>query len=456
MGEFKLKKGYDIPIAGEAQLLLKEFPNPDRVALLPYEFRGIKPRLKVKLGDEVKVGSPLCEDKKIQEINLVSPVSGKVIEINRGERRMLMEIVVENDKQYTKQTFNNNVSGNIAEMPREKVIAALMESGLWPFIIQRPFEKVADPNDVPRDIFISAFNTAPLAATVEFLLDGKERSFQKGLEALKVLTDGKVHLSLNGGKQEHGKALDDADGVEKHYFSGPHPAGNVGVQIHHIAPINQGDIVWTVKPEAVALIGEFFETGVYPNEKIIAVAGSPLKETYYAKTINGAGISAIIAPDNVKNDEVRYINGDVLTGFKVNAESYIGTYNSLLSIIPEGKKKRRLLGYFRLGMDIPSYSKTFLSSWLTSKKKKWELNTLNYGAQRAFIQTGVYEKVMPMDILPSILAKSILAEDIEEMENLGILELTEEDVALCTYICPSKTDFGGILRHGLDLVEKEG
>ena len=456
MGEFKLKKGYDIPIAGEAQLLLKEFPNPDKAAVLPYEFRGIKPRLKVKVGDEVKVGTPLCEDKRIQEIKLVSPVSGKVVEINRGERRMLMEIVVENDKQYTKAVFTNKVSGNAADLEREKITAALMESGLWPFIIQRPFEKTADPNDVPRDIFISGFNTAPLAADVNFLLEGKEKQFQEGLNVLKALTDGKVYLSLNGKDSKRAKALEEATGVEKHYFSGPHPAGNVGVQIHHIAPINQGDIVWTVKPEAVALIGEFFETGAYPNEKIAAVAGSSLKETYYAKTINGAAVSTLVLQDNIKDEEVRYINGDVLNGLKISAESYLGTYNSLLSVIPEGRKKRRLLGYFRTGIDMPSYSRTFLSSWLTSKKKKWEMSTLNYGAQRAFIQTGVYEKVMPMDILPSILAKSILAEDIEEMENLGILELAEEDVALCTYICPSKTDFGAILRHGLEMVEKEG
>lgn len=456
MGEFKLKKGYDIPIAGEAQLLLKEFPNPDKAAVLPYEFRGVKPRLKVKLGDEVKVGTPLCEDKKIQEIKLVSPVSGKVVEINRGERRMLLEIVVENDKKYTKEALSNKLSGNIAEIAREKITAALMESGLWPFIIQRPFEKIADPNDIPRDIFISALNTAPLAAKVNFLLEGKEKQFQKGLDVLNALTEGNVHLSLDGSVKEYAKALAEAGGVEKHYFRGPHPAGNVGVQIHHIAPVNQGDIVWTIKPEAVVLIGEFFETGVYPNEKIVAVAGSSLKETYYAKTISGAAINTVIPADNIKDEEVRYINGDVLTGFKVSAESYVGSYNSVISVIPEGKKKRRLLGYFRTGIDMPSYSKTYLSSWLTSKKKKWEISTLNYGAQRAFIQTGIYEKVMPMDILPSILAKSILAEDIEEMENLGILELAEEDVALCTYICPSKTDFGGILRHGLDLVEKEG
>ena len=456
MGEFKLKKGYDIPILGEAKLILKEFPNPDKVAILPYEFRGIKPRLKVQVGDMVKVGTILCEDKKIPEIKFVSAVSGKVAEINRGERRMLMEIVVENDKKYTKESFAYKSSANISELTRENITGALTESGLWPYIIQRPFAKVANPNDVPRDIFISAFNTAPLASDVNFLLEGKEKQFQKGIDALNALTNGKVHLSLNKKDDKPAKALDDVSGVEKHYFSGPHPAGNVGVQIHHIAPVNQGEIVWTIKPEVVALIGELFETGTYPNEKIVALAGSSLKERYYIKTIVGAKINEVIDRENIKDDEVRYISGDVLSGFMLNENGYLGFNDALLSVIPEGKKQRRLLGYFRTGIDMSSFSKTFLSSWISSKKKRWEMDTLTFGGQRAFIQTGSYEKVMPMDILPGILAKSILAEDIEEMEGLGIMELAEEDVALCTYICPSKSDFGGILRQGLDLIEKEG
>jgi Na+-transporting NADH:ubiquinone oxidoreductase subunit A len=455
MGEFKLKKGYDIPIAGEAQRVLKEFPHPKRVAVIPYEFRGIKPRLKVKVGDMVKVGSALCEDKKIESIKLVSPVSGKIVEIKRGERRMIMEIVIENDTQYTAEKMSVNISDNIDSLSPEEIKNILMESGLWPLIIRRPFIKTADPSETPRDIFISGFNTAPLAADVNFLLQGKEDVFQLGLDILKKLTTGKVYLSLKADDPNRAEALDKAQGVEINFFKGPHPAGNVGVQIHHIAPINQGDIVWTIKAESVALIGELFKKGSFPNEKIIAAAGSALKETFYAKTIAGAAIADLINL-NFKDEEVRIINGDVLNGFQVDDSGFIGFSDSVLSVIPEGKKERKLIGYFRSGIDVPSFSKTFLSSWVFSKRKKWELGTLTHGAQRAFIQTGIYEKVVPMDILPSILAKSILAEDIEEMENLGILELAEEDLALCTYICPSKTDFGSILRQGLDLIEKEG
>jgi Na+-transporting NADH:ubiquinone oxidoreductase subunit A len=455
MGEFKLKRGYDIPIAGEAQTVVKDFPHPQHIAIIPYEFRGFKPRLNVKIGDMVKVGTPLCEDKKVQEMKLVSSVSGKVVAINRGERRMLMEVVVENDKKYTKESFKVKFSKDISKLSGEDIKGVLMECGLWPLIIQRPFIKVANPADTPRDIFISGFNTAPLAANIDFILQGKERTFQLGLDVLNLLTSGNVYLSLNSNNKERAKAVDDAEKVEKHYFKGPHPAGNVGVQIHHIAPINQGEIVWTVKAESVVLIGELFERGDYPNEKIVAIAGSALKETYYAKTISGAPIAELVG-DNIAEEDVRFINGDVLNGYQVNRNGYIGLSDSVLTIIPEGKKERKLLGYFRTGINMSSFSKTFLSSWLTSKKKRWNLGTLSHGAQRAFIQTGIYEKVLPMDILPSILAKSILAEDIEEMESLGILELAEEDLALCTYICPSKTDFGAILRQGLDLVEKEG
>lgn len=452
MAEYKLKRGYDIPLAGAAEKTLETAAVPDKVALLPHEFRGIKPRLIVKEGESVKIGTPLFTDKQNPDIRFVSPVSGKVVAVNRGERRMLMEIIVENDKKDDAEKVGEWSADDAEKMARDEIIQALLAGGLWPFIIQRPFGSIANPQDMPRDIFISAFDTAPLAAKTGFLLKDKMDDFQRGIFALKKLTDGVVYLSLPKKDSIFAKV----DGVEKNVFSGPHPAGNVGVQMHHIKPLNRGEIVWQVKAEAVALIGEFFKMGRFPTERIIAVAGSSLKERKYFKTTAGAPLSSLIPQENIIDSSIRLISGNVLTGRTTRCGSYIGFYDTLITAIPEGETKRKLLGYFRPGFTTESFSKTFLSA-LIPGKKKYALDTRLKGGHRAFVMSSTdYQKVMPMDIMPVQLAKSILAEDIEEMEGLGILELDEEDIALCSYICLSKTDFGKILRDGLNLIQKEG
>ncbi len=454
MAEFKLKKGYDIKIAGKAELKLNEFPEPDLVALQPNEFRGVKARLMVDVGDEVKIGTVLFVDKTNPEVKFVSPVSGKVSQINRGERRMLMEVVVENDHKKTPETFEKWTADKVKKLSREQIIAHLLNSGMWPYLRQRPFNKIANHSDVPRDIFISAMDTAPLAADPSFLLDGEETHFQMGLDLLSKLTDGKVYLSLDGSKKSQIPALEKATGVEKNTFSGPHPAGNVGVHIHHIKPIRTGDIIWYVQPYIVALIGKLFTTGIFPSERIVATAGSPINKRSYYKTILGAPLLSLIPGDTVVDKDVRFLLGNVLTGRKISPAGYLGFYDNLITVIPEADKKRRLMGWFFPGSDMLSYSKSFLSSWLPSKE--FVLDTKVFGGKRAFIQTGDYEKVLPMDILPVYLAKSIMAGDFVEMEGLGILECDEEDLALCSYICPSKNDFGEILRQGLDFMEREG
>ncbi|MEJ2543432.1 MAG: Na(+)-translocating NADH-quinone reductase subunit A [Calditrichaceae bacterium] len=429
---------------------------PKKVAVMPNEFRGIKARLNIKPGDAVKIGSVLFEDKTLPEIKFVSPASGKVLEINRGERRALMEIVIENDLKDEKEAVGTWKKDDLKKMDANAIKEALLKGGMWPHIIQRPFSKIANPADTPRDIFISGMDTAPLAADPNFIMEGMEEYFQTGLDLIAKLTSGKVHLSLDLKNKSYAKAFENATGVEKHYFSGPHPAGNVGVQIHHINALRRGEILWTIKPFAVALIGKFFTEGYYQSERIVAVAGSSLKQPKYFKTINGTPITMLVPETDVVDGEVRVVSGNILSGRKITPSGYVSYYDNLISFIPEGTRRRKLLGYFHPGFKTPSYSNTYLSKFLMMARKDYVLDTKIHGGKRAFVATGDYENVLPMDILPVYLAKSIIADDIEEMEGLGILELDEEDVALCSYICLSKTNFGYLLRRGLNYIEKEG
>lgn len=452
MAEIRLKKGYNIPLAGTAKKELEIAATPAKVALLPYEFRGIKPKLSVKEGDTVQVGSPLFMDKQNPDIRFVSPVSGRVCAINRGERRKLAEIVVENDQKSDALKIGDWPKGALAKMSVSEIKQALLTGGLWPYIQQRPFSVIANPEESPRDIFISGFDTAPLAAKIGFLLKDRLADFQLGIDMLSKLTEGKVFLSI----PKADSFFKEVKGAEINVFSGPHPAGNVGVQMHHIKSLNRGEMVWQIDAVAVALIGRFFCTGEFPTERIVALAGSSLREPKYIKTTAAAPLADLIPESNLAEGEVRFISGNVLTGRKTHSNSYLGFYDTLITALPEGEEHRKILGYFRPGFKTESFSKTFFSA-LMPGKKEYALNTLLKGGPRAFVMSASdYEKVIPMDILPTQLVKSILTEDIEEMEGLGILELDEEDVALCSYICLSKTDFGKILRDGLDLIQKEG
>ena len=456
MANFKLKRGYNLKIKGAAERVLKTLEAPKKVALQPFEFPGVKAKLNVQEGDTVKIGSVLFTDKQNPDLKIVSPVSGEVIEINRGERRALLEVVIQNDLKDEKELLNPRNAQEIASLSREQIIRDLLNGGMWPFIIQRPFSKIANPQAKPRDIFISAMDTSPLAADPNFLLQGLDEDFQTGLNILKKLTSGSVYLSMKARDSEVADAFKNAQGVVKNYFEGPHPAGNVGIQIHHLKPIRKGEVVWVLKPYAVALIGKFFRQGFHAGDRIVAIAGSSLQNRHYYKTIVGTPVNMLIPESNIIDEEVRFISGNVLTGRKISALSYVSFYDQLITVIPEIKKERKLFNYIRPGLNVPSYSKTFLSNWLRPGKQDYVYDTGFHGGVRAFVATGDYESVLPMNIFPVYLAKSILAGDIAEMEGLGILELDEEDVALCSYICLSKTNFGQLIRQGLDLIEREG
>ena len=455
MIKHNLKKGYDIKLAGKTEKVIVEAEKSKLFASQPVDFIGLKPRLGVEEGAEVKIGTPLYYDKLRPEIKFVSPASGKVLQINRGERRAILEVVVESDDKDDAIDFGKYTVSDLEKLNAEEIKNQLLTSGLWPVIRQRPFSKIADPNVLPRDIFVNAMDTAPLAADPEFLVENDDENFFVGLKILRKLTEGKLFLTVDGSRDTHVTAIEKAPDVEVHSFKGKHPVGNISVHIHHIAPINVGDIVWYLYAPDVALIGKLFLTGVYPIERIVAVSGSSVKPEArkYYKTRVGTIVQALANEGDLADEHGRYISGNVMSGRKLSESGYLGFYDRTLTVIPESRK-RVLFGWLTPGLKDESYSRLFLSKLIPSKE--YIKDTRIHGGKRAFIQTGEYEKVVPMDILPSHLVKSIMAEEIEDMLALGLLEVDEEDFALCSYICPSKIHFGTYIRQGLDVLEKEG
>ena len=443
----KLKRGLDIRMTGKADSILAGEVDSALYAVKPVDFPGLIPKLNVKPGEVVSAGSPLFHDKIRPEIIFSSPVSGKVVSVKRGDRRKLLEVVVEKEG-------NEYIDFGVSDpslLSREKIKESLLISGLWPTVRQRPYHVVANPQDVPKAIFISGFDTSPLAPDYNFIIDNSPSSLlRSGITALKKLTDGKVNLILNG-KGASPELLKKVADVEISHFSGPHPAGNVGVHIHHLDPVNKGEIVWFVNLQDVLAIGRLFEQGRYNHERIIALTGSEVLHPSYYKIKSGASVTSLVK-NNVKAGNLRYISGNVLTGTSVGPEGYLGYYDSQVTVIPEGDYFE-FFGWMMPGIKKFSFSRTFASSLIPSKEYRFDTNL--HGGERAFVMTGQYEKVVPMDIYPMQLLKAILSEDIDLMENLGIYEIAEEDFALCEYICPSKIEIQSIVRRGLDLMIKE-
>jgi Na+-transporting NADH:ubiquinone oxidoreductase subunit A len=443
----KLKKGFDIRLKGGAEKVLASEVQSYHYSVKPVDFPGLTPKLNVKPGDKVLAGTPLFHDKIQPEILFTSPVSGKVHSINRGDRRKLLEIVIEKEG----DEFIDFGKSDPAALSREKIKESLLISGLWPVIRQRPYHIVAHPQDIPKSIFISGFDTAPLAPDFNYIMDNSSGAlFRSGISAIKRLTDGKINLILNG-KGSSSELLKNVEQVEISHFSGPHPAGNVGVHIHHLDPINKGEIVWFINLQDVIAIGRLFDEGIYKHERIIALAGSEVIHPQYYTVRTGTSVSVLVK-DNVKQGNLRYISGNVLTGSRIEPEGHLGFYDSQITVIPEGDYYE-FFGWMTPGINKFSFSKTFISSLIP--RKSYNLDTNFHGGERAFVMTGQYEKVIPMDIYPMQLLKAILSEDVDLMENLGIYEIAEEDFALCEYICPSKIEIQSIVRKGLDLMIKE-
>ncbi len=441
----KIKKGLDIRLKGKAEKQLVELDMSASYAVKPTDFEGLTPKLLVKAGHEVKAGTPLFFDKYRPEILFTSPVSGKVLEVNRGERRKILEIIVEPDG---KQEYESFKKANPNDLQAEEIKENILKSGLWPAIMQRPYAIIANPKDTPKAIYISGFDSAPLAPDYEFILKDSFNDFQTGVDALNKLTQ-KVNLSLH--KERNTDFFKTTKGVDIYEFSGPHPSGSIGVQINHIDPLNKGEIVWYVNPADVAKIGKLFNEGVYDATKIIALTGSEVKEPKYYKILNGAEIASII-DSKISSNNVRYISGNVLTGEKIVKSSFIGYYHYQITVIPEGNEPE-FMGWATPGFGKFSMTRTFFS-WL-NPNKELVLDTNLHGGLRPFVVTGELEKVFPMDILPMQLLKAIIVEDIDLMEQLGIYEVAEEDFALCEVVNTSKIEIQQLVRKGINLMIKE-
>jgi Na+-transporting NADH:ubiquinone oxidoreductase subunit A len=448
----KLKKGFNINLAGKAEKKLAECDQPKTFALKPTDFPGIqRPKVLVNEGDTVKAGTPLFFCKMMEDVKYCAPVSGEIIEIKRGDKRKLLEIKILADKDIKSKEFKKFSVSDISKMERAQVVEVLVGSGVWPNIIQRPYGIVANPDDTPKSIFISTFDTSPLAPDIDFTLRGEEKNFQAGIDVLQKLTSGKVNVVLNGDGELSGLFTNVKNAV-LHKVSGKHPAGNVGVHIHHIDPINKGDLVWTVSPLGVTQIGKLLLEGKYDASKVIALTGSEVKKPQYYKTYTGACIDKMIE-NNVTEREVRFVSGNVLTGEKIKSDGYMGFYHQQVTIIPEGNHSE-FLGWILPTTSKLSFHRAFgLFSFINGKEKEYVIDTNTKGEHRAFVQTGVFEQVTPMDILPTYLVKAILAEDFDDMENLGIYEMIEEDIALCEFVDVSKNNLQRILREGLDLIK---
>ncbi|MBN1183744.1 MAG: Na(+)-translocating NADH-quinone reductase subunit A [Bacteroidales bacterium] len=443
----KIRRGLNIRLKGKAEKIFIRADQADYYAVKPTDFPGLTPKLNIKEEDLVKAGSPLFHDKYNPEITFSSPVSGKVKEILRGERRQILEVIVEADKEIEYLPFEK---ADPLKLSREEIIENLLVSGMWPFIRQRPYAIVANPKDTPKSIFISAYNSAPLAPDNDFVVKDGDKDFQIGIDALSKLTNGKIHLNLDA-TYPASRVYTQAKRVQTNYFKGPHPAGNVGVHIHHIDPINKGEVVWYINPQDVISIGRLFDSGKYDVSKVIALTGSEVKKPRYFRIIGGCSIAKLIE-DNVNDGNLRYISGNVLTGTKINSDGFVGFYDSQLTVIPEGDHYE-FIGWAKPGFKKFSASRTFWS-WM-APGKKYRLDTNLNGGERAFVLTGFYEKVFPFNIYPMQLLKAILIEDVELMEKLGIYEVAEEDFALCEFVDPSKTEMQALIRKGIDLMIKE-
>ncbi|MEK9619528.1 MAG: Na(+)-translocating NADH-quinone reductase subunit A [Flavobacteriales bacterium] len=444
-----VKKGLDIKMKGVPNKIIAEGNLSKSFALKPTDFPNLTPKLLVKEGDAVKCGSPIFCDKYNDVVVFVSPASGVVDKIIRGEKRRILAVTISSDGKFTQL---NTKAKDFSKLDRAELKTDLLKSGLWPFLRMRPIDIIARPEDTPKSIFISSFDTNPLSPDYDFIMHNKSAEFNAGLELLNMLTDGSVHLQIRKNSDE---VFFNAKNVKTHLVKGPHPSGNVGVQMHEIDPINKGEVVWYINPQDVMILGRYSLTGAYDANKVISIGGENVKSPKYVKTISGSSIESILEGAQIKENS-RLISGNPLTGLKVEEDNYLGFYHHQLTVLPEGDEYKFFLseGWLSLGFNRFSASKSY-PTWLMPKSKTYQFDTNLNGEERSFVVSGQYEKVFPFDIYPVQLIKSIITNDIEKMENLGIYEVSPEDFALCEFVCTSKINVQEIVRNGLDLVYKE-
>ena len=445
--DIQIKKGLNINLVGAAELTTSKAVLSNVYAINLEDFHGVTPKMLVKQGAEVKAGEPLFYNKNVQDMLFVSPVSGELVEVERGARRRILTLKILADK--SQETLSHKKL-DVEKASKKDIKAYLLKGGCWPFIRQRPYDVIANPDTTPKSIFISGYVTSPLGADLDYVLQGKEAELQAAISALSKLTPGKIHVSVG---KSGSSPLASLSGIELHKVSGPHPAGLVGTQINKLDPINKGELVWTVSPQDLVIIGEFLLTGRFNAERLVALAGSSVKAPKYYSTKIGTEISTFLYASGVNEENFRVINGDVLTGSKSTPDGYLGFYNNLVTAIPEGDDYE-FFGWNKPVFNKVSNTRALTFSWL-QPKKKYDLNTNTNGEHRAFVVTGQYEEVFPMDIYPMQLLKACMVKDLDEMEQLGLYEVSPEDFSLTEFICISKQPHQKIIREGLDLLQKE-
>ncbi|MBQ8051031.1 MAG: Na(+)-translocating NADH-quinone reductase subunit A [Bacteroidaceae bacterium] len=436
----KLRKGLDVNLKGKPAEEIAQVKCPGEYALVPDDFTGVKPKVVVKEGDQVLVGDALFVDKLHPEVKFTSPVSGTVSLVERGDRRKLLSIRVKCDGQQKAREFDVN----------QEVLPLLLESGLFGYFRSRPYDVVANPEDKPKAIFVSAFNSMPLSQDFELVLKGQEQEFQTGLSALAKVA--KVHLGVSA--KQTVKALLEAKDCEVTIFDGPAPAGNVGVQINHVSPINKGEVVWTLGAEEVIFVGRLMITGKVDLTRTIALAGSEVRSPKYYKVLVGQKLTTLLDGQIENNAHVRIIDGNVMTGLKTTAEGFLGAHKTEVNVIPEGDDNAELLGWIMPRLNEFSTSRSYCS-WLFGKKKEYTLDARIKGGERRMIMSGEYDRVFPMDIYAGYLVKAIITGDIDRQEALGIYEVAPEDFAIAEFVDSSKLELQRIVREGLDILRKE-
>ena len=444
--DIRIKKGLDIKLVGAA----KAQTNPTKLSatykVSLEDFHGLTPKLIVKEGGEVQAGGPLFFDKNNEAVKVVSPVSGVLTTVERGARRRIISLTITPGADQTPVT---HPVLDVSKASSEEIKTYLLASGFWPFVKQRPYDIVADPSQAPKAIFISAHNTAPLAADLDYVLSGQEVLLQKAVTALAALTTAKVHVSVSGNNAPMAGLKD----CEVHVVSGPHPAGLVGTQINKIDPINKGEVVWTLAAQDLLILGNLLETGVFNASRTFSLGGSVIENPQYFSALIGAELTPILKSAGTTIDNYRLINGDVLTGKTSSADGHLGYKNNSVVALPEGDDYE-FFGWNKPVFDKVSTSRALTFSWLTPNKK-YDLTTNTNGEHRAFVLTGSYEEVFPLDIFPMQILKACMYKDLDEMEALGMYEVAPEDFALTEFVCVSKQPHQKIIREGLDLMIKE-
>mgnify|MGYP001428081745 FL=1 len=444
--DVSIKDGANLNLKGLASMELEVANMSLNYALNPDDFFGLIPRMLVKEGDKVSLGQPIFHDKNNESIKIVSPVSGKIQEIVRGAKRKILNVII---KKEGESAVNFKIP-SLSSISNKKILELLIESGSLAFIRQRPYNIIARPDRPPKSIFVSVHSTAPYAANYDFILKKRMDEFQVGVDVMSKLIGKPINLSISHNCESDFSTLNN---VDVYKIKGAHPSGNESFQINRIDPLNSGEIIWVIKPEDIANIGSFFMTGIFNPKRTVAVSGDSLKSPKYYDTIIGSPISSLVDSKEIPNsEEYRFINGDPLSGSKVEYSGFLGFYNNTLSVIKEGNQFRMLGWLPFMYNSIPSFSKTSLS-WLLGGEKK--VNTNLNGEERAIVVTGEMEKYFPMDIFPMQLIKACMRGDVEKMESLGIYEVIPEDFGLVDFSCTSKIEAQEIVKSGIEIMLKE-